>query len=465
MKLHNYQKRAIEFMELHHKCVLSVGMGLGKTTSVLHYIDRLRPKSAIIIAPKRVAESVWKQEAEKWGLTWIADKMTIAKGTATKRHEALVDTQHPYKIVSRDNLADLFGKNEHLFGCYEFEMVVLDELTSFKSITAKRTRQAAALTRLAKYAIGLTGTFLANGAVDIYAQMCAAGMGNLDKFYSWRATNFIDVMAGSGMKWSKWKLQKPLEDVLKPWRNNIFTLDSKDYLDIPEVTFINHEIELSSDERKRYDEMNAFLGCDIGGVEVSVEEAAKFVKMQTMCDGFVYVGSNDAVCSQWNGDNVARSERSSKLEEVAELCRRCVGEGENVLLFYAFKAEREWLRELMAGDGFDVAEVRDKGVLERWMRGEFSGVMMAHPASAGHGLNLQGGGRVLVWSTLTYNYEHYAQANARLARQGQRGNVQIHIFTAAGTIEDEKRKALAEKDKMQNVFLALTKELGMVVDG
>lgn len=457
MKLHEYQQRAVDFMATHPYCILSVGMGLGKTAAVLHYLDRLRPKSCLIVAPKRVAETVWKQEAEKWDLWTVAESMVIVKGTPKQRKAAWEDHLHPYKVVGRDNLADLFDSDDYQFPTCNFAVVVLDELTSFKSIDSKRTRRVFSLVRRASCCVGLTGTFLANGAIDIFAQCASVGLAaNLKEFYSWRARYFKDVMAGSGMAWHKWRLTVPLADVLKGWQSNIFTLDSKDYLDIPPVSVVAHPVELYKDERERYDNIEAFLDCDIEGVGVSVKEDAKFMKLQTICDGFIYTG--DTYEEQGFYDHVIRGERSAKLEAVADFCERCVSENEPVLLFYAFRAERDWLREMLAKRDIVTMEVREKGAIDKWNAGDFDGVLMAHPASAGHGLNLQSGGRILVWSTLTYNYEYYAQANARLARQGQRKAVQIHIFTAAKTVEDGKQKALERKDKEQGQFLAMTKQ-------
>ena len=454
MKLHDYQQRAVDFMVAHKRCILSVGMGLGKTAATLHWLDRLRPSSVLIVAPKRVAETVWRQETLKWGLGYLYESMVVVSGSAKQRRAAWDDTTHPYKVVGRDNLGDLFGKN--VYASQYFDTIVFDELTSFKTITAKRTKYAFELQRNATRVVGLTGTFLANGAIDIFGQMAVCGFANrLNDFYAWRAAWFRDVMAGSGQQWHKWKLLAPLLDVLGPISENIFTLDSRDWLSIPEVSIIPHDVELSDSERERYECMQAFLSCNIDGVGLSVDESAKFAKLQTMCDGFVYAGDN--IYGQWTAGDVLCSERSSKLEAVADFVCQCVAENENVLLFYAFKAEREWLRELLSGNGFEVAEVREGDALARWMNGTFTGVLMAHPASAGHGLNLQGNGRILVWSTLTYNYELYAQANARLARQGQRNAVQIHIFTAARTIEQNKQKALAAKDAEQSQFLELTK--------
>lgn len=457
LKLHSYQQRAIGFMTMHPRCILSVGMGLGKTSAVLHYLDQLRPHSCLIVAPKRVAETVWKQEAEKWGLWFVAESMVIVNGTAKERRAKMEDTKHPYKIIGRDNLGDLFEEKDYSTPLKDFELVVLDELTSFKCIDAKRTRRVFALARKASRCIGLTGTFLANGAIDIYAQCASVGLtDNLKSFYSWRACYFKDVMAGSGMAWHKWRLTVPLSDVLHRWHSDIFTLDSKDYLDIPPVSVVAHPVSLYPDERERYDNLEAFLDCNIEGVGVSVKEDAKFMKLQTICDGFIYTG--DTYEEQGFYDHVIRGERSAKLEAVADFCERCVIESEPVLLFYAFRAERDWLREMLAKRDIVTMEVREKGAIDKWNASDFDGVLMAHPASAGHGLNLQSGGRILVWSTLTYNYEYYAQANARLARQGQRKAVQIHIFTAAKTVEDGKQKALERKDREQGQFLAMTKQ-------
>ena len=458
MKLHEYQERAVDFMAAHPRCILSVGMGLGKTASVLHYLDHLRPSTCIIIAPKRVAETVWRQEAEKWGLWTIAESMVVVKGTPAQRQKAWDDTLRPYKVVGRDNLGDLFDKAYPSRPLRDFEVVVLDELTSFKAIGSKRTQHVFHLAKSAQRTIGLTGTFLANGAIDIFGQCAAVGLSDdLKAFYSWRARYFKDVMAGSGMAWHKWRLVVPLDEVLRQVKSDIFTLDSRDYLDIPPVSLVHHPIPLYEDERERYEILDAFLGCDIDGVGVSVKEDAKFMKLQTLCDGFVYTG--DTFEEDGFYEHVVRGKHSAKLEAVADFCESCINENEHVLLFYAFRAECEWLREMLKDRGVATMEVRELGAIDRWNAGDFDGVLLAHPASAGHGLNLQSGGRILVWSTLTYNYEYYAQANARLARQGQRFAVQIHVFTAAKTVEDGKQKALERKDREQGQFLEMTKTM------
>lgn len=455
--LHEYQERAIAFMKAHKRCVLSVGCGLGKTASVLHWLADTMPATALIVAPKRVAEYTWKQEADKWEVGDVAAKMEVVKGDKRKRMKALDDEAHPYKVIGRDNLGDLFrteGKSKVLL--YHFDVVVIDELTSFKTIDSKRTKMAAAVAADAGRCVGMTGTFIANGAIDIFGQCATVGLYSFNDFYRWRSWYFEDAMAGSGLPFHKWRLLVPLEQVLHPIAYRIFTLDSADYLTIPEVSYIEHKVTLTDAEMRQYMSVDAFLECSLDGVGVSVGENAKFMKLQTMCDGFVYVGATDDIGGEFYKD-VIRGERSTKLEEVAELCERCVNGNEPVLLFYAFREERKWLSEILEAKGVACMDVKDKGAIERWQSGEFVGVMTAHPASAGHGLNLQGG-RIVVWSSVTYNYEYYIQANARLARQGQRKAVQVHIFTAADTIEERKVKALAAKDGMQNEFIELTKQ-------
>lgn len=446
MELHQYQKNIANFIAQHPRCILSVDMGLGKTASTLAWLNWKAkkyeqktvgvPYRVIIVAPKRVAETVWKQEAEKWGL-WVADKMVIVAGTPKKRKMALADMTHPVKVISRDNLDDV--KN------YTVDALILDELTSFKSITATRTKNVMSIK--ADVRIGLTGTFLANGAIDIYGQAAAVGLdwGGLN-FYAWRGTYFRDVLAGSGLQFQKWKLNVPLEVMLKPIIANTYTLTAEDYLTIPPKTEITHAIDIGESARQRISELDAFLSTKIGGSTIAFDENQKFAKLQTLCNGFVYDDLGYTI----------RENRSVKLEAVADFVQECKDAGEPVLLFYAFREEAVWLSELLKARGVKYESVKKAGFLERWNAGEIE-CLFAHPASAGHGLNLQHGGRVIVWSTLTYDYELFAQGNARLARQGQKRNVQIHYFVAEKTCEERAVKALQHKQAEQDEFLNLTK--------
>ena len=446
MKLHEYQERIVAHIERNPRCILSVDMGLGKTAAVLSYIERHNPASVLIIAPKRVAETTWLQEAQKWGYK-CADKMIICAGTKKKRLAALSYNSYPYKIISRDNLSDV--SNEYY--CISCDLLVIDELTTFKNVQAARTKQV--LNIHADKIVGLTGTFLANGAIDIYGQVAAVGLvqkfcGGLN-FFAWRAMNFHDALQGSGLQFQKWTLNKDVtvETLLRPIRDQIFTLTAEDYLTIPPVSGEWHKVELSRETRKAYDDLQAFLGFELDGCNLTVSEGAAFAKLQTLCNGFIYDQNGEAI----------RGKDSAKLEAVADFCERCKAEGEKVLLFYAFREEAVWLKEMLDRKKIIAESVKKAGFMERWNAGEID-VLFAHPASAGHGLNLQHGGRVIVWSSLTYNYELWAQANARLARQGQMRPVQIHYFAAENTCEARVWNALQNKHKQQNEFLNITKQ-------
>lgn len=444
--LHEYQKRLANFIAQHPKCIISVDMGLGKTAAVLAWLDWYARKRdynvrALIVAPKRVAENNWLQEAQKWGLRELSEKMIIVAGTPKKRHSRLNDDTKPIKIISRDNCKD--------FATMSADVLILDELTSYKQTNAVRSRAVRSVK--AQVRIGLTGTFLANGAIDIYGQALACGLSMGENFYAWRATYFKDVLQGAGLAFQKWKLTVPLERVLRPIKDSIFTLTAEDYLEIPDVTETTHEVPLDEETSKAIGELDAFLATKVGEEVLTFSEQQKFAKLQTLCNGFVYREKDD-------GDQeVVRAERSAKLEEVADFVADCRDQGEQVLLFYAFREEEKWLTELLDSRGVNVTSARDKDFMQEWNDGT-TDCLMAHPASAGHGLNLQYGGRIIVWSTLTYNYELFAQGNARLARQGQRRNVQIHYFVAKGTCEEKAVMALHTKQKEQTEFLRLTKQ-------
>lgn len=435
MKLKEYQNRIVDFIEKTPNCILSVDMGLGKTASLLSWLNQSNTRTCCIVAPKRVALTVWRQEAEKWGFAEMANKMVIVCGTPAKRKKALDDSTKPFKIVSRDNLKDI---QQH-----KFDVLIIDELTTFKSVDSNRFKYIATIDAYRK--IGLTGTFLANGAIDVYGQALAVGLELGRNFYSWRASYFRDTLAGSGLQFHKWQLCVTIDELLAPIKNNIFTLSSADYLEIPKVSEYTHEIELHHDEIKQYNDLNSFLQFECDGENIVFSDKEKFFKLQTLCDGFVY---DEGVAK--------RGEYLTKLNAVADFVETCHEKGEHVLLFYSFVEEAKILCEMLQQRGIVIDSAKSNGFFERWNSGK-TDCLFAHPASAGHGLNLQHGGRILVWSSLTYNFEYFAQANARLARTGQTKNVQIHYFVAKDTCEKNVCRALTKKRKDQNDFIELTK--------
>lgn len=441
--LHEYQKQTANFIAKHPHAIISVDMGLGKTAATLAWLDWYAGRRdynvrGIIIAPKRVAENNWSQEAQKWGLDKLAARMIICKGTAKKRAQAWADPERTIKIVSRDNFKDYMSRSA--------DFLIIDELTSYKNPEASRTRAVCSISAPIK--IGLTGTFLANGAIDIYGQAKAVGLGWDDlNFYAWRGMYFRDILAGSGLAFQKWRLRGTLRDLLKPIEPHIFTLTADDYLTIPPVSHTTHKVDVGDEIRGAIEGLDAFLAMDLGGEVLTFDENQKFAKLQTLCNGFIY--DDDA--------RPVRGDRSAKLEAVADFVADCKDAGERVLLFYAFREEAAWLVELLEARGVKWYGVKKSDFVQKWNDGDVD-CLIAHPASAGHGLNLQHGGRTIVWSTLTYNYELFAQGNARLARQGQRNNVQIHYFVADDTCEERAVAALLRKQQEQTEFLTLTKQ-------
>ena len=442
MELHNYQKKIVEFCKTKSNVILAVSMGLGKTAAVLHYIDEVKPSTVLITCPKRVCETVWKQEAEKWGLQWLHDKLVIVAGTKSKRQNLIQSSD--YLIIGRDNLADVAGMS--------FDLLIMDELTSFKNPQSNRTDFICSIK--AKKRIGLTGSFLTNGAIDCFGQFAAMGFGGLmtkkervSAFYRWRATHFQDLLAGSGLQFHKWKLVTPLEQLIKNVRQNIFTLDSRDWLEIPEVQYFEHYVELSEPEMNEYLKLNTMLNCTLDDEIVSFNENQKFAKLQTLCNGFVYVYDGQPVRSEW----------STKLDEVVDFVDRAVSEGEQVLLFYAFREEKVWLEEKMKKLHLKFTDVKDKNFMRKWNDGEVD-VLLGHVQSMSHGLNLHNSGaRIMVFSTIPYDYEHFIQACGRLARQGQTRGVQIHSFMAKNTIEKAKMISLMKKSNILQEFVDITK--------
>ena len=289
--------------------------------------------------------------------------------------------------------------------------------------------------------------------MDCFGQFVAVGIGGeMSKkereraFYRWRTAHFQDLLAGAGLQFHKWKLVTPLEQLIARAKPNIFTLDSKDWLDIPAVEYIQHEVELSEAEMNEYLKLNTMLNCTLDDEIVSFNENQKFAKLQTLCDGFVYID-----------DSVARSEYSTKLDEVCDFVDRAVSEGEQVLLFYAFREEREWILEKLKKIHITFTDVKDKRFMEKWNGGEVN-VLISNPASAGHGLSMHlGGARIMVFSTIPYDYEQFAQACGRLMRQGQKNCVQIHSFLAKNTVEKNKYLALRRKETIATEFIEITK--------
>ena len=450
MELRPYQKRIGRFLCEHPHSCLSVGMGLGKTAAVLHFLDYTRQlyphATTLIVAPKRVAETVWMQEAEKWELWKLLANMLLV--TAKNKQDA--ESNAPIKIVSRDNVGLFAGKH--------FDILVMDELTSFKNLKSQRTK--AVLSINADRRIGLTGTFAPNGLLDTYAQLAACGIASAEEgdYYAWRGRWFVNVNQGRAVAFPNWKPRygTTAETALAPYLQDIITLTTEDYLQLPKMQTRTIEVELSKEERKAYDDLIATLHFSLpdGLDDFTVSEKARFAKVQTLCSGFVYDRDGD-----YSDDGVVRIKGGgAKIAEAVEFCSRAAGEGESVLLFYNYRETALWLGEELTKAGLRFASVKGSNLdwLAKWNAGELD-VLVANPASAGHGLNLQAGGHIVLWLELTYNYEYYAQANARLHRTGQLKPVQVWHLVAKDTVDEGVLRLLQNKDKTNKRVEAATK--------
>lgn len=444
MKLRNYQKRICNFIVEHPHACVSVGMGLGKTACVLHVLDHIKQRcpqmTALIVAPKRVAETVWIQEAEKWGFT-VRDYMALVSGTPAQRAKSAASAD--ILVVSRDNISDFVGRS--------FDILVLDELTSFKSRMAKRTE--AVLSIRAGRKIGLTGTIAPNGLIDLFPQMACLDLAGHSKgdYYAWRGRWFENIMEGSGQPFKKFRLRNGVTagQVAEPWKKDIITLTTEDWLELPPMMETELSVTLSDFERNAYMDLNAVLHFELpDGLDFTASDKGKFAKLQTLCSGFVY--------DTESGEALRLQDGGTKIRAAVEFCERCAAEGESVLLFYQYRESALWFGELAKEAGLRIASTSSKGWLEKWNKGELD-VLVANPASAGHGLNLQHGGHVVLWMELTYNYEYYAQANARLHRTGQSERVRCYYPVAKGTIDERILPALKKKAEVNRNVQEMTK--------
>ncbi|MCC8192388.1 MAG: DEAD/DEAH box helicase [Ruminococcus sp.] len=443
MKLEEYQQRAVTFLTQHPRAVLSMDMGLGKTAVIIEALNRLGVRRALVVAPKRVALTVWKEEANKWN---DPHEWTVIKGTPSQR-AVLWSRKTARTVCSYEQLAEALT--------LDFEAVVFDELTRLKHVTSKRFLYALGIRSTIRW--GLTGTLLPNGAIDLFGQLAALGIYTatphttrrgkiyIPEFFRWRATYFEDLNAFSGLPFHRWRILPPhtLKSILESVKGQIFTLRAEDYTTLPPMRTLHHPHILSGKERTRYMDAKTLLRVEDEERIIALNDKGTFQKLQTLCSGFIYDPATSSPV--WSGD-------SSKLEAVADMVASMVGEGEQVLLFYAFRAEAAYLRVRLEREGVTVVTPDKKDFLNQW-NSRTADVLLAHPASCGHGLNLQdSGARLLVWSSLTFDLELWQQASARLHRRGQMAPVDMHVFYARGTVEEHALYALQKKSRLMDDF-------------
>ena len=446
---HDYQKYAIEYIKSHPITALFLDMGLGKTVTTLTAIrdlmyDAFEVKRVLVVAPLRVARDTWPDELRKWNhLKELTCSVVV--GTVAERRRALQQDADIY-IVNRENLAWLY-ENSRL----DFDMVVLDELSSFKNHQSKRFRAMKAMRPKVKRIVGLTGTPTGNGLMDLWAEFRILDMGErLGRYISQYRNLYFKPDKRNGMVVYSYKPLPGAEEAIYHQISDItMSMKATDYLEMPELVSVAKEVRLSETEKKRYDELKKSLVLELPGGEVTSANAASLtLKLSQMANGAIYTDDKNVV-------NI----HDRKLEALEDLVESA--NGKSVLVAYWFKHDRVRIRERM-----EARELKEPQDFADWNAGKIP-VALIHPASAGHGLNLQKGGSILIWFGLTWSLELYQQTNARLWRQGQADKtVIIQHIVAKDTIDERILNVLKHKDGTQAALIdAVKADLGMTETG
>lgn len=446
---HDYQKYAIDYIKTHPITALFLDKGLGKTVTTLTAIrdlmyDTFEVQRVLVVAPLRVARDTWPEEIRKWDhLKELTCSVVV--GTVAERRRALQQEADIY-IVNRENLAWLY-QNSRLV----FDMVVLDELSSFKNAQSKRFKAMKAMRPKVKRIVGLTGTPSGNGLMDLWAEFRLLDMGErLGRYISQYRNLYFKPDKRNGMVVFSYKPLPGAEEVIYHQISDItVSMKASDYLKMPELVSVAKEVKLNEIEKKRYDELKQSLVLELPGGEVTVANAASLtMKLSQMANGAIYTDDKNIV-------NI-HDRKLDALEDLVESAN-----GKPVLVAYWFKHDKERIQKRM-----EARELKESKDFADWNAGKIP-VALIHPASAGHGLNLQQGGSILIWFGLTWSLELYKQTNARLWRQGQQScTVIIQHIVAKGTIDERILKVLEHKDGTQAALIdAVKADLGMTEPG
>jgi len=440
-KPHEYQDYATEYILAHPIAAVLLDMGLGKSVITLTAIfdltlDSFLVRKVLVIAPLRVARDTWPAEIEKWdhlkGL-----KYTVAVGSEVQRKTALMKRAQVY-IINRENIEWLISRSGIPF---DFDMVVIDELSSFKSHQAKRFKSLLKVRPKVRRIVGLTGTPSANGLMDLWAEYRLLDMGQrLGRFIGrYREDYFVPDKRNQQVIFS-YKPKPGAEEAIYRLISDItISMKGTDYLKLPELVINEVPVKLSEKEMETLDTMKRDLITTIHGEEITAANAAALSgKLLQMANGAVY-----------DEQGVVIHIHDSKLDALEDLIE--AANGKPVLIAYWFKHDLSRIQKR-----FEVEVLSTSDSIKRWNDGEIP-IAVIHPASAGHGLNLQAGGSTLVWFGLTWSLELYQQTNARLWRQGQNETVVIHHLIAKGTIDERVMKALKDKDNTQAALIDAVK--------
>lgn len=446
-KPHDYQKYAIEFIESHPIAAVILQMGLGKTVCTLTAIEHLmydtfEVSKVLIVAPLRVAKVTWSDEIDKWDhlshLTY-----SVAVGSEKERLSALKKKANLY-MINRENLQWLIEKSGLPF---DYDMVVLDELSSFKSWQSKRFRAFMKVRPKVQRVVGLTGTPSSNGLMDLFAEFKCLDMGErLGRFITqYRSAFFIPDRMNGQVVYSYKPRPFAEEEIYRRIGDITISMKALDHLKMPELIENRYPVYMDDGEKQQYESMKKDLILPYLENEAitAANAAALSGKLCQMANGAVYSDEGSVVHIH-----------DRKLDALEDIIEAAQGP---ILLCYWFKHDLERITKKLDELKVEYARISSDGSIRMWNEGKFQ-VGLIHPASAGHGLNLQAGGNHIVWFGLTWSLELLEQTNARLWRQGQRAEtVVVQYLVTAGTIDERILDAISKKEKDQNALIDAVK--------
>ncbi|EEG52903.1 SNF2-related protein [Enterocloster asparagiformis] len=441
-KPHAYQRHCIDRIIETKKLGLFLDMGLGKTVTTLTAIkelkyNRFRVRKVLVIAPKKVAEGTWTREAAKWDHTNML-RVSPVLGSQAKRIRAL-NTPADLYIINRENVVWLV---DYYRNSWPFDMVIVDESSSFKSHSAKRFKALASVGDHIDRLVELTGTPSPNGLADLWSQVYLLDSGErLGKRYTHFRERYFqpDKRGADGMIYSYEAKPGTESAILEKISDICVSMKAEDYLQLPDVTY--HEIPVVLDPKalNAYTELERKMILELPEDEsdISVTSAAALSnKLLQLANGAVY-----------DEDRTVHEIHGCKIEAFLELIESL--QGKPALVFYNYQHDRERILKALAGSKLRIRELKKPQDEDDWNARKID-ILLTHPASSAYGLNLQQGGNHVIWFGLTWNYELYTQANKRLHRQGQTEKVIIHHLVCSGTRDEDVMQALQRKDDVQN---------------
>lgn len=446
-KPHNYQAYCMEQIMEKPALGLFLDMGLGKTIITLSAIQQLKygrfqVNKVLVIAPKKVAEATWQREAEKWDNVKRLRISTVL-GSESKRIRAL-NTQADIYIINRENVVWLV---DHYKNSWPFDMVVVDEFSSFKSHSAKRFKALAAIRGHIRRIVGLTGTPSPNGLNDLWSQVYLLDQGErLGKYYTHFRDRYFEPGKRSRDVIYSYDPKAGADTAIMDAVSDIcISMKSEDYLELPDITYDTVPVQLDAKAAKAYAKLERDMVLALNDNEVIdvASAAALSNKLQQLANGAIYDENKE-----WH------EVHNCKIDAFMELVEQL--NGKSALVFYNFRHDLERLTEALKKSKLRVRLLAGPQDEKDWNNGKID-ILLAHPASAAYGLNLQEGGNHVVWFGLNWSLELYQQANKRLHRQGQKEKVIIHHLICEGTRDTDLAAALDEKDRAQEYVLTSLK--------